>query len=198
VSAGNIPSLLVAHELSDAQAFADRLAVLDQGDILQVGPPGEVVRRPASQRVAKLVGYLGFVPVGELARSARAGVGGNTGAPAWVDSAPVAADGTAAGTVAGVHPERVIAGEHPQRGLVLRGEIVSFRPAGGGWETDLRTGGTTITCRLPDKPATGADRFAFTALDPPLFGADGFALTSVEPSAFVRAHPAVPDVAREP
>ncbi len=71
VSRRNIPALLVAHELVDAQAFAHRLAVLDRGDILQVGPPGEVVRRPASRRVAELVGYLGFVPVRGLPQAGR-------------------------------------------------------------------------------------------------------------------------------
>ncbi len=33
---------------------------MDRGSILQVGPPGEVVRRPASRRVAELIGYLSF------------------------------------------------------------------------------------------------------------------------------------------
>jgi molybdate transport system ATP-binding protein len=64
VAARNVPAVLVAHELADAQAFADRLAVLDRGELLQVGAPDEVVLRPASRRVAELVGYLGFVPQG--------------------------------------------------------------------------------------------------------------------------------------
>jgi molybdate transport system ATP-binding protein len=55
-----IPAILVAHELAEAQAFADRLAILDQGSLLQVGGPDEVVRRPASRRVAELVGYTAF------------------------------------------------------------------------------------------------------------------------------------------
>jgi molybdate transport system ATP-binding protein len=61
----SVPSILVTHELSDAQAFADRLAVLDRGELLQIGAPDEVVLRPASRRVAELVGYLGFVPCEE-------------------------------------------------------------------------------------------------------------------------------------
>ena len=59
--------MLVTHELADAQAFADRLAVLDHGELLQIGAPNEVVLRPASRRVAELIGYLGFVPVGRQA-----------------------------------------------------------------------------------------------------------------------------------
>ncbi len=57
-----VPSVLVTHQLQDAQAFAGRLAVIDDGQILQAGAPNEVVLRPASRRVAELVGYLGFVP----------------------------------------------------------------------------------------------------------------------------------------
>jgi ABC-type sulfate/molybdate transport systems ATPase subunit len=37
-----VPSVLVAHELAEAQAFADRLAVLDHGCLLQAGAPDEV------------------------------------------------------------------------------------------------------------------------------------------------------------
>jgi len=59
-----VPAVLVAHELADAQAFADRLLVLDRGSVLQAGSPSSVVLRPASRRVASLVGYLGFAPAG--------------------------------------------------------------------------------------------------------------------------------------
>src|SRR5262249_34951461 len=52
----SVPSVLVTHQLQDAQAFAGRLAVLDRGVILQAGAPDEVVLRPASRRVAELVG----------------------------------------------------------------------------------------------------------------------------------------------
>ena len=66
-----VPSVLVTHQLSDAQAFADRLLVMDQGSVLQAGAPDEVVLRPASRRVAELVGYLGFVPADRGWRGSR-------------------------------------------------------------------------------------------------------------------------------
>ena len=50
VAQRSVPTILVTHELADAQAFADRLAVLDRGELLQDGPPDEVVLRPASRR----------------------------------------------------------------------------------------------------------------------------------------------------
>ena len=63
VAQRRVPAILVAHELAEAQAFADRLAVLDRGQVLQIGAPGEIVLRPAARRVAELVGYTAFVPV---------------------------------------------------------------------------------------------------------------------------------------
>ena len=75
VAERSIPAVLVTHELADAQAFADHLAILDRGELLQIGAPDEVVLRPASRRVAELIGYLGFVPNGETVsrRPPRAG-----------------------------------------------------------------------------------------------------------------------------
>ena len=97
-----VPSVLVTHQLSDAQAFADRLLVMDQGSVLQAGAPDEVVLRPASRRVAELVGYLGFVPAAK----------------------------DAPGMVAGVHPDRVLPGADPSRGLVVTGTVEAARPSG--------------------------------------------------------------------
>jgi molybdate transport system ATP-binding protein len=135
----SVASVLVTHQLADAQAFADRLAVIDEGTFLQVGAPDEVVLRPASRRVAELVGYLGFVPAG-------------------------------AGVVAGVHPERAIAGADPDRGLVVTGTVTAARPSGAGWEADVLAGDAAFTCRLPGRPEA---RLSVTVLDPPYFAPDG-------------------------
>jgi molybdate transport system ATP-binding protein len=148
-----VPTLLVTHQLSDAQAFADRLAVMDHGEVLQVGAPDEVVLTPASRRVAELVGYLGFVPAG------RPGAGNEPGGP-----------GSPA-LVAGVHPDRVAVGADPARGLVVTGTVTAARPSGAGWEADLRAGDAAFTCRLPGPPA--GERVTVTVLDPPYFGPDG-------------------------
>jgi ABC-type sugar transport system ATPase subunit len=180
VAARSVPSVLVAHELADAQSFADRLAVLDAGQLLQVGAPDQVVLRPASRRVAVLVGYLGFVPVRPGAGpGAWPGPGPGPGPGAWADGGLVAAPGYgtsgAPELIAGIHPERVLPGAHPDRGLVLTGTVTAARPAGAGWEADLNAGETRITCRLPDRPGPVGTQLAVTALAPPLFGPDGAA-----------------------
>ncbi|HEX4063914.1 MAG TPA: ATP-binding cassette domain-containing protein [Streptosporangiaceae bacterium] len=157
-----VPSVLVAHELPDAQAFASRLAVLDRGSVLQTGTPHEVVLRPASRRVAELVGYLGFVPV----RASAAAVGAEVGA----------GEAVAGEAVAGVHPDRVVAGAHPGRGVVVTGTLTRCVPAGAGWEVGLGLGEATVVCRLADRPQVRDGRLVVTALDPPCFGPDGVAV----------------------
>ena len=150
VASRQVPSILVAHELAEAQAFADRLAVLDRGAVLQSGAPDEVVRRPATRRVAELIGYLGFVPACGSA-------------------------GRRAGLAAGIHPERITPGAHPRRGLVLAGAVAAVRPAGAGWEADLRVADQAVTCRVADRPPGPGRELVVTALDPPWFGPDGAA-----------------------
>jgi hypothetical protein len=103
--------------------------------------------------VAELIGYRGFVPA--------------------------AAPGSGDQAVAGVHPERVIQGSWPDRGLVLTGVVAVARPAGAGWEADVRVGDALITCRLPDRPPDPGGEAVVTVLDPPYFGADGGALPAV-------------------
>jgi sn-glycerol 3-phosphate transport system ATP-binding protein len=56
-------SVFVTHDQIEAMTLADRLAVLDHGRLEQVGPPGEVYRRPASRFVA---GFLGSPPMNFL------------------------------------------------------------------------------------------------------------------------------------
>ena len=171
----SVPSVLVTHQLSDAQAFADRLLVMDAGAILQAGAPDHVVLRPASRRVAELVGYLGFVPVDGAARA---------GANADVSVPGVAGPSGPAGVVAGVHPDRVLAGADPARGPVVTGTVAAARPSGAGWEADLLVGDAPFTCRLPSR-LDGA-QVAVTLLDPPYFGPDGALLSPGSPTPATR------------
>ena len=49
-------ALLVTHDAIDALTLADRVLVLDDGQVAQVGPPAEVAAEPRTPHVARLVG----------------------------------------------------------------------------------------------------------------------------------------------
>ena len=51
-----MPVVLVTHDLEEAVMLADRVSILSRGKTLQAGPPLEVMERPATVEVARLVG----------------------------------------------------------------------------------------------------------------------------------------------
>jgi iron(III) transport system ATP-binding protein len=52
----------VTHDQKEALTLADRLALLQQGRLIQTGPPQEVYSRPATRFVAGFLGDSNFVP----------------------------------------------------------------------------------------------------------------------------------------
>ena len=51
-----LPALLVTHDFDDAAALADRIGVIVDGRLLQIGTPGELVARPSDPFVASFTG----------------------------------------------------------------------------------------------------------------------------------------------
>jgi iron(III) transport system ATP-binding protein len=112
-----VPILYVTHDQAEAMALSDRVAVMREGCIVQVGPPLEIYRRPADRFVADFIGLMNFLPGRLLGRDA-AGVavevlGRRLRLPAEGPAAPA---GSAGGPPAGgpvlvaVRPEDVALG----------------------------------------------------------------------------------------
>jgi len=51
-----ISSLYVTHDQIEAMAISDRIAVMDKGKIVQIGPPSEIYNKPANTFVAGFIG----------------------------------------------------------------------------------------------------------------------------------------------
>ena len=58
-----VTTLYVTHDQEEAMALGDRVAVLRDGRLEQVGSPEELYRRPATPFVASFVGEANFLPV---------------------------------------------------------------------------------------------------------------------------------------
>ncbi len=56
----SIPIIMVTHDLNEAVLLADRMALLLNGRVLQVGTPEEVIAHPINEQAAKQVGIRSF------------------------------------------------------------------------------------------------------------------------------------------
>jgi iron(III) transport system ATP-binding protein len=56
-----VTTIMVTHDQEEALAMADRIVVMNQGVIEQVGTPSEIYRKPASAFVADFVGTMTFL-----------------------------------------------------------------------------------------------------------------------------------------
>jgi len=63
-----ITTLYVTHDQSEAMVMSDRVVVMFNGEIAQVGPPRDLYARPASREVAQFIGRTQFVSATVLAR----------------------------------------------------------------------------------------------------------------------------------
>jgi iron(III) transport system ATP-binding protein len=57
-----VTAIMVTHDQEEALTMADRVVVMAQGRIAQVGSPREVYRAPATPFVADFVGLMNFLP----------------------------------------------------------------------------------------------------------------------------------------
>ncbi len=57
----NITSVYVTHDQVEAMALSDRIVVMNQGKIEQIGAPEEIYRRPATRFVADFIGRANFL-----------------------------------------------------------------------------------------------------------------------------------------
>jgi sn-glycerol 3-phosphate transport system ATP-binding protein len=85
-----VTSIFVTHDQVEAMTLADRLVVLNQGRIEQIGTPTEVYRRPASRFVAGFIGApaMNFM-AGVMAPDGRIAIGSSgTGVPITIGVRP--------------------------------------------------------------------------------------------------------------
>jgi len=148
-------TLFVTHDQIEALTMADRIGVLRQGRIVQIGPPQEIYDRPSTVLVAQMVG----IPRINLLPATR-----DNGTLHINDSAirlPLAASAAQAPTtfLLGVRPEDVKidpAGD-------LRGEVILTEPLGVETVVHIRSGRQTLLSIIPGiTPLVIGDAVSFT------------------------------------
>ena len=63
----DITSVYVTHDQAEAMVISDRIAVMDSGNVVQLGKPKEIYEKPANKFVADFIGTTNFI-AGEIVR----------------------------------------------------------------------------------------------------------------------------------
>ena len=155
-------SIYITRDQAEAFALADRVGVLRDGRLVQLGTPEEVYRRPADAFVARFTGVAAEMAVGVEGMAGPPSVNGNRGArglptarvrlPAGTGGAVVAASAPT-GLPAEGHGRLFIrpSGAHivaPTPDVHLRAEIVDAAFCGRGYEHAMRVPGGPVLTRV--------------------------------------------------
>ena len=150
--------VLVTHDQAEALALGDRVAVIDRGRIVQVGPPVEVYDRPSNRFVARFIGEppMHFLPcliAGEGPERAARVVGLDDLAPLSL-TPKIALPETPVDL--GLRPEHVTVRPVESEGLAI---VRRLEPIGHEVIAELSFGPHTLATRLPsDSPIRVGDR----------------------------------------
>ncbi|MHB1989109.1 MAG: ABC transporter ATP-binding protein [Acidimicrobiales bacterium] len=153
--------VLVTHDLDEAQGFGDQMAIMDDGAILQVGDPHELVAAPASRRVAEVVGYHMYLHMRRVDIATHSG-----------------------GLEVALDPGRIRLEALVDNGVVCPGVVTACRAAWSGYEVTVAvpagarlgvplTGEwiAALSCDLEihvDRPVSLGTQILATALTPPV------------------------------
>jgi spermidine/putrescine transport system ATP-binding protein len=142
--------IFVTHDQGEALTMSDRIAVMNSGQVLQIGSPTDIYEHPTSHFVADFIGETNFLEGEVMARNAQsARVRLSSGAECQA-SAPK--DAPASGTVSlAVRPERV-ALSSDSAAAALRGRVANVVYVGTDTNYHLLLGdGRPFTVRLQNR-----------------------------------------------
>ena len=164
-------SVYVTHDQVEAMSLADRIVVMSEGVLQQVGTPMDVYRNPANLFVAQFIGS----PVMNIAPAAIRSEGGRAtvrlgdalegfAIPAEIENQISRSAARDAALSLGVRPEGVIVTHEQAEGFVPL-ETRMIEPLGAYDIVDLKVGDGTLRARTRAGFVRGAGDIVFARLD---------------------------------
>ncbi|WP_379062933.1 ABC transporter ATP-binding protein [Mesorhizobium sp. UC74_2] len=158
--------VVVTHDQEEAMTMADRIAIMDKGEVMQVATPAEVYEAPTSRFVANFVGNVNMFEGKVAERTEKtARITGATGAQIRVENA---GDATAGANVAfAIRPEKIrISSAKPEGSTnALEGEVYDIAYLGDMTVYHVKLSDGQIVraqsmnaARISDDPLTWNDR----------------------------------------
>ncbi len=154
--------IFVTHDQIEAMTLADRIVIMKDGDIHQIGTPTEVYQAPANMFVARFIGSPSMNMLGARAVAADDGIGlrvdglGAIAAPAGLHGK--LSDGQA--LAVGIRPDDLIVSDAPadMDMISLSGAVEVIEPLGPDTLVYARVDGHDVIAKAPGRnpPVVGA------------------------------------------
>jgi multiple sugar transport system ATP-binding protein len=158
----SVTTLYVTHDPTEALAVADRVALLHEGTVLQVGPPATLYERPVDLVAAAAVAPIGLVPARVQGTGGLAGYRvGNSTLPLW---GPAPSDVDDRGLVLGFRAEDVLASAEADA-VPLDAVVTGVEYTGRHQSATLAVGAPPVTA--PGAGLSAAGGATLRALYPP-------------------------------
>jgi multiple sugar transport system ATP-binding protein len=147
-----ITTVYVTHDQIEAMTLADRIVIMDKGEIQQVGTPDQIYSDPANTFVA---GFIGSPPMNLIDGVAR---GGAFSAPGVTAPCPKSLNGK---VTIGVRPEDCVVG-----GSNVQGTVYGVEPTGDVTYLTISTGSRQIEVKAARDYRAEIDTPAKIGFDP--------------------------------
>jgi multiple sugar transport system ATP-binding protein len=162
-------SIYVTHDQVEAMSLADRIVVMHEGVLQQVGTPDEVYARPANLFVAQFVGSpvmnVADATVTEEGGEARVRLGGSGAGFAFPSELLRRLPGAGDGIALGIRPEGVLVARGDQPGyMAVEAQIIE--PLGSHDIVDLKVGETMLRARTASGFVGGPGQKVWARIDP--------------------------------
>jgi ABC-type sugar transport system ATPase subunit len=153
-------TIYVTHDQVEAMTLADRIVIMNQGLVEQVGTPEEVYEQPASVFVAGFMGAPAMNLIPAQLHSAQATL---------QDGTTLAVRHQGEGDVwCGIRPEDLewLPPGTPVNGAHLHGPALTVEPLGPDTLVSMQIAGAEIACKLPPRSVRQAGEQVTLAVDP--------------------------------
>lgn len=139
-----VTSLYVTHDQAEALSLGDRVCVMQEGKIVQVGPPQEVYSRPANRFVAEFVGEMNFIRGKVIGPGEADSLLGRFSCPV-----PLACQ-TGSEIMLAIRPEHLGLSRHTHHNCpTIEGKIISKNYVGDTTLFEVEACGVALRVRLP-------------------------------------------------
>ena len=139
----------VTHDQEEAMAVADRLCIMKEGRVAQIGTPLDVYNSPADRYVAR---QLGSPPINFLAGEIEGSSGIFRSREMPLAARAPAANGSRGAAWLGIRPEDLSISRTPTGSASVPASIYEVEPLGAITIVDVKAGERVLKAQLPGQP----------------------------------------------